>query len=255
MTEPRAEIRYEVSEGVASITLDAPQRRNALTPPMAEALVAALDEADADRDVGAIVLSGGTSFCAGADLGLLGDAGTDPAEDVNFRTIETIYAAFVRVGEAKVPTVAAVRGAAVGAGINLALAPDLRVVATDARLMSGFGRLGVHPGGGHFTLLHRAGGRETAAAMGLFGEEVSGTRAAEIGLAWRAVPDDEVEHVARTLARRVARDPELSRRAVASFHRETAQGGLPWDVAVEVERAAQMWSFRRKDGGAIRPDA
>jgi enoyl-CoA hydratase len=246
------EIRRDVTEGVATITLDAPRRRNALTPEMATELVAALDEADGDPEVGAIVLCGGASFCAGADRGLLREVGADPSEDVRFRAIETIYSAFVRVGETRVPTIAAVRGAAVGAGINLALAPDLRVVATDARLISGFTRIGIHPGGGHYVLVHRLAGREAAAAIGLFGEEIDGVRAAELGLAWRAVPDAEVEPVALALARRAARDPELSRRTVASFRRETAQGGLAWDVAVEVERPAQMWSFRR--GGANPPE-
>ena len=106
--------------------------------------------------------------------------------------------------------------------------------------------LGIHPGGGHFTLLQRAGGRETAAAMGLFGEEVDGDRAVALGLAWAAHDDEAVLESALALAGRVAHDPPLARRAVASFRRETAPGGLPWDVAVELERSPQMWSLRRR---------
>jgi enoyl-CoA hydratase len=242
-----SEIRYEVTDGVAVVTLDAPQRRNALTLAMAAELVAALDEADADETVGAVVLGGGPSFCAGADLGVLRAAGADPAEDANFQAIETIYQAFLRVGAVRTPTIAAVRGAAVGAGMNLVLAPDLRIVAHDARLLSGFGRIGVHPGGGHFVLLDRVAGREATAAMGLFGAEVSGTRAVEIGMAWQAVADDAVDAAAFELARRAARDPALARRTVASFRRETAAPGVSWDVGVEVERSPQMWSFRRQD--------
>jgi enoyl-CoA hydratase len=241
------EISYEVTDGVARITLNAPDRKNALTLPMSEELAAAVDEADGDPEVGAIVISGGVSFCAGADRGLLAETGGDPAGDSNYRAIDAVYAAFVRVGTARVPTVAAVRGAAVGAGMNLVLATDLRIVARDARLISGFARIGVHPGGGHYALLYRGAGREVAAAMGLFGEEINGVRAAETGMAWQAVDDAEVEGAALEFARRAARDPALARRMVASFRQAIAGGGLPWDVAVATERAPQMWSFRRRN--------
>ncbi len=241
-----SEIGYDLEDGVAVVTLQAPQRRNALTVAMAEELVATLDRADADESVGAVVIAGGASFCAGADLGVLGAAGADPAEDGNFRAIETIYRAFQRVGSLAVPAICAVRGAAVGAGMNLMLAADLRVVASDARLISGFQRIGAHPGGGHLHLLHRVAGRETAAAMGLFGQRLDGAEAVRTGMAWAAVDDAEVEPLARRLAAVPAADPALSRRTTASFRRETSGAGMPWDVAVEVERSAQMWSFRRR---------
>jgi enoyl-CoA hydratase len=88
--------------------------------------------------------------------------------------------------------VAAVRGAAVGAGVNLVMATDLRVIASDARLLSGFGRLRLHPGGGHFALLNRQGNREVAAAMGLFHEELDGEQAVAAGLAWMATDSADV---------------------------------------------------------------
>jgi enoyl-CoA hydratase len=244
-----SEIRYEVSDGVAVVTLDAPARRNALTVAMAAELVAALDEADGDDRIGAVVIGGGPSFCAGADRAVLAAAGADPAADGPFTDIEAIYQAFLRVGTVKTPTIAAIRGAAVGAGMNLALAPDLRVVAHDARLISGFLRIGLHPGGGHFTLLDRAAGHETAAAMGLFDAQLTGTRAVELGMAWLAVEDIAVDATAFDLAARAAADPALARRAAASFRRETNTPGTSWDVGVEVERSPQMWSMRRKDAG------
>jgi enoyl-CoA hydratase len=240
------EVRYEVVDGVAVISLDAPKRRNALTPRMAAELAGAVDEADSDDGVGAIVLRGGPSFCAGADLQTLEKVKTDPAEDVSFRTIDTIYNTFLRLGASRSPSIAAVRGAAVGAGVNLAMAADLRIIARDARLLSGFARIGVHPGGGHFALLAGASGREAAAAIGLFGCEIDGTRAAEIGLAWEAVDDGDVEPIALDLARRAARDPELARRMTTTFRQQAAAPGLPWEAAVQVERASQMWSFRRR---------
>jgi enoyl-CoA hydratase len=177
---------------------------------------------------------------------VLADAGVDPVLDTNFRNLGAVYEAFTRLGSIGLPTIAAVRGAAVGAGLNLALATDLRIVSRTARLLPGFAQIGIHPGGGHFTLLNRAAGRETAAAMGLFGEEVTGVQAVELGLAWAAYVDEQVEPEAIALAARVARDPALARHLVASFRRQTAPGGVPWDVAVEIERSPQMWSLRRK---------
>src|SRR5207249_11007365 len=94
------ELRYGVTDGVARITLDAPRRRNALTQRLAADLVAAVDRADADPGVGAILVSGGTSFCAGADRDLLAGTGPDPAGDLSYRAISGIYEAFVRLGTA-----------------------------------------------------------------------------------------------------------------------------------------------------------
>jgi enoyl-CoA hydratase len=240
------EIDYAVQDGVAVITLQAPERRNALSVEMAGALTEAAERAEADEAVGAVVVTGGAHFCAGAVRSVLADAGVDPVLDTNFRNLGAVYEAFTRLGSIGLPTIAAVRGAAVGAGLNLALATDLRIVSRTARLLPGFAQIGIHPGGGHFTLLNRAAGRETAAAMGLFGEEVTGVQAVELGLAWAAYDDEQVEPEAIALAARVARDPALARHLVASFRRQTAPGGVPWDVAVEIERSPQMWSLRRK---------
>lgn len=241
------EVRCEISDGVAVVTLAAPERRNALTVEMAAELMAAFDEIDARDDVGAAVVRGsGGSFCAGADLGVLDDAATDPLDDETQRRIDALYGSFLRVGRSRAATVAAVRGPAVGAGMNLVMATDLRIVARDARLLSGFLRIGVHPGGGHFTLLSRAAGRDAAAAVGLFGQEIDGARAAELGLAWQAVDDADVEAVALRIAGRLGSDPALARRMTASFRREAGPPATSWDVGLEVERGPQMWSFRRR---------
>jgi enoyl-CoA hydratase len=135
----------------------------------------------------------------------------------------------------------------VGAGLNLALSTDLRIVSTSARLMAGFLRIGLHPGGGYFTLSTRTAGREATAAMGLFSEEIDGARAEALGLAWRAVPDDEVEPLALELAGRAARDAELAREAARSFRTEAGPPGIGWEAALHFERATQMWSQRRRE--------
>ncbi len=233
---------------VAVITVSSPEVRNGLSPEMGGQLVAACDAVDADPAVGAVVVRGaGGTFCSGADTRRWDGMG-DPASDEAYDVISAVYDAFVRVGTLGVPTIAAVRGAAVGAGLNLMLATDLQVVAEDARLIAGFVRIGIHPGGGFFTLAGRMGGRRAAAALGLFGEEVSGRRAVELGLAWEAVPDDHVEDRALELATRAAGDPLLARRAVASFRTELGPPSVSWPAALAMERGVQMWSQRRRHG-------
>ena len=242
-----AEVRVEREGAVALLVLDAPERRNALTPAMAAELVAACDELDADTTVGAVIVTGAAgTFCAGAELATLARVAEDPAEAERYDELGAVYDAFLRVGRLRMPTIAGVRGAAVGAGLNLALVADLRVVSRDARLIAGFLRIGVHPGGGSLTMLHRLVGPEAAAAIALFGEELDGTRAHSLGLAWSVVEDGEVEAEAKRLAERAARDPALSRLVTRSLR---AEGGhrLPLDMAVEYERSAQMWSLRRRD--------
>ena len=239
-------INLERANGIAILTVDAPEVKNGLTPDMGRELMAACEEIDADQSIGAAVVRGaGGTFCSGADRRTW-DPTADQAEDTTFRNTSAVYQSFVRVGRLAVPTIAAVRGAAVGAGINLMLATDLRVVAKDARLLAGFLRIGLHPGGGFFTIAGRTAGREATAAMGLFSQEINGSRAAEIGLAWAAVPDAEVEDTALALAAEPAKDPALAREATRSFRTELGPPGIGWDAAVEFERATQMWSQRRR---------
>jgi enoyl-CoA hydratase len=239
-------VHLEKQGGVAVLTLDNPEVRNGLTPEMGRELAGLCDEIDGDDSLGAAVVRGaGGTFCSGADRRRW-TAGADQSEDQTYKALGAIYTAFVRVGSLRVPTISAVRGAAVGAGLNLVLSTDLRVVSTSARLLSGFLRIGLHPGGGFFTLSARTAGREATAAMGLFNEEIDGARAAEIGLAWRAVPDEQVEDLALELACRATRDPELAREAVRSFRTEAGPPQMPWEAAVHFERATQMWSQRRR---------
>jgi enoyl-CoA hydratase len=240
------EVLLEVDGGVAIVTLNAPDRRNALTPGMADELIATFDEVDGRSDVGALVIRAvGKSFCAGGDIKTLTDAGLDPAAPENYEGMGKIYDSFYRLGQVRVPTIAAVRGSAVGAGMNMLLAADLRIVASDARLICGFLKRGLHPGGGHFVILSRLIGREAAAAMALFGEEINGNKAVELGLAWESVDDTAVEDRAIELASRVAADPELARVAVGNFRKEVVNAAVSWEVATQFERPSQMWSMRR----------
>jgi enoyl-CoA hydratase len=239
-------VRIERRGGTALLILGAPERRNALNATLATEMVRLCDELDGDASVGCVVVYGEGYFSAGGDRAELALAGEDPTEPDRFTALGSVYRAFTRVGELQAPTIAAVVGGAVGAGMNLLLATDLRVVAQDARLLSGFARIGIHPGGGHLGLMARHAGLEAAAAMGLFGAEIDGRRAAELGLAWAAVPADQVLDTALALAEVPAADPELARRTAQSLRLSVGPPGIPWAAALELERTSQMWSMRRK---------
>jgi enoyl-CoA hydratase len=240
------EVSLEVRAGVAVITIDHSEARNALTPELADRLVSACDEIDGRADVGAAVVRGAAgTFCSGADTRRW-TADIDWAGDEGQHLISAVYRAFLRVGALEVPTIAAVRGAAVGAGLNLMLACDARIVAEDARLIAGFLRIGLHPGGGFFTLFARLAGREAAAVVALFNEQLSGSEAVERGLAWQALPDADVEARAVELATAAASDPPLARSAVGTMRAELGPPPVSWEAALAMERGLQTWSMRRR---------
>src|ERR1700760_195807 len=186
--------------GVARLTLNDPDRRNAVTRGMRDALLEAFDALEDGDAAKAVVITGaGSSFCSGADLGDLASATS--------ASLRYIYDAFLRVASSPLPTIAAVNGPAVGAGLNLALACDLRVASRSARFATGFVRVGLHPGGGNSWLLERAVGQQMMVAMTLFSEVLDGPAAAHYGLALRCVEDEALDDAAVEIARRVVHAP------------------------------------------------
>jgi enoyl-CoA hydratase len=119
-------------------------------------------------------------------------------------------------------------------------------VTPDAVLDSGFLARGIHPGGGHLTLLGRRVGYQQAAAMSLLGRVLSGTEAVERGLAYAAFPAGELLPTAMDLVALAAKDPQLTRKVKQSLTLELGAGPVSWPAAVEIERGAQMWSMARK---------
>lgn len=226
------EVRTETTDGVAVLTLSNPERRNAMNLEMSGKLVAALDACAADGSVGAIVITGDDpAFCAGGDLGELATADPD--------VLKRVYAGFLAVAEHPLPTVAAVNGAAVGAGINLALACDVRLAGPRARFDSRFLPLGLHPGGGYTWMAQRVLGYQRAAAMTLFGEVMDAAEAARTGLVHRVA--DDVLAAAVELAGRAAALPRDLVVTTKASMRLTA-GMTTQAQAVEVEVRAQAAS-------------
>ncbi len=178
-----ARVRTDITDRVAVVTLDDPERRNALDLDFVGEISEAFDALEADDGVGAVVVTGAPpAFCAGADLSHLGSSQEEG--------LLAIYEGFLRVGRCPLPTNAAVNGAAVGAGMNLALVCDLRLAGRRAKFDSRFLQLGIHPGGGHTWMFRRIAGPQAVAATVLFGEVLDGEAAERCGLAWRCVDDD-----------------------------------------------------------------
>lgn len=230
-------VHTSITDRVAVLTLSYPERRNALTIELSAKLADAVHAAQADVGVGAIVVTGeDPAFCAGGDLGEL--AAAEPA------TLHTVYAGFLAVARCELPTIAAVNGAAVGAGLNLALATDLRLAGPHARFDSRFLQLGLHPGGGYTWMVQRLLGPQGAAALTLFGEVLDAAEAARIGLVHRVV-DDVVGAAVEMGARAAAVNRDL---AIATKGTLRLTAGLDNQAAaVEVEVRAQAESVRSDD--------
>lgn len=230
-------VRCEIADGVAVVTLDDPERRNALNLEMVDEIVATMDKIEADEGVGAVVVTGAPpAFCAGADLSHLGSS---QREGLN-----SVYEGFLRIGRSPLPTIAAVNGAAVGAGMNLALVCDVRVAARRAKFDTRFMQLGLHPGGGHTWMFRRIAGPQAVFATVVFGEILNGEEAERVGLVWKCVDDDQLLDVAREMAGRAAAAPrELVMKTKASIQDMAGIDDHPAAVARELE--PQLWSVKQ----------
>lgn len=227
----------DIADGVATLTLNNPDERNTLTAAMVAEILAAMDVIEADEAVGAVVVTGTPpAFCAGANLGNLAEAdGT---------SLGNIYEGFLRIARSPLPTIAAVNGAAVGAGMNLALGCDVRLAARRAKFDTRFLQIGIHPGGGHTWMLRRIAGPQATMAAVVFGEVLDGAEAERVGLAYRCVDDDALLTEAHTMAARAASVPrELV--VVTKTTIEDMADVTEHAAAIERELEPQLWSTRQ----------
>lgn len=239
-------LRVERHEAVALVVFDDPERRNAMTEAMGRALASVVSRLGADDSVRAVVLTGaGTAFSAGGDLAMLEDkaragraAPGGAARAANQAFMREFYALFLSLRELPQPTVAALGGAAIGAGLAVALACDLRIAARDAKLGLNFTRLGIHPGMGSSWALPRLVGPAHAADLLLTGRLVDGTEAERIGLVNRAVPRDEVLPVALGLAAEIAANGPLAVRGTRRALQRTGAASLAEQLEYEAEQQA-----------------
>lgn len=228
------------SEGVRVLSLDDPDRRNALSPELQTELGAAIDVVAGDDATRVLVVTGrGSAFCAGADLpALFGDTGRDTA--TIRKDLRRIYDSFLRLRRLEIPTVAAVNGPAVGAGLNLAMACDIRIAGPDAKFGVTFTHLGLHPGGGCTWFLTEVLGRQRAFALIMDGGTLTADEALRLGLVLDVVVDPVEASLER--ARRWAKIAPLLARDIK--HATEIAENVGFDETLDFEAWAQAASTR-----------
>jgi len=233
-------IRYAVREDVAILQLDRPDVMNALSTQMRAEITDAATRAPAEARV--LVLTGkGRAFCSGQDLG---DSNSIAATDLE-RTLRDEYVPMIRaVAECPVPTIAAVNGAAAGAGANLALAADVVIASEEAVFLQAFARIGLIPDAGGTYLLPRQIGLARAMGTALFAEPVPAKQAASWGMIWAAVPEDAFAEAWWARARQLASGPTATYRNIKRALREGMANDFEQQLLLEAQLQGELGETR-----------
>lgn len=240
-------IQYEVADAVATITLNRPEAMNALTTPMMDEMKAALKAADKDNNVRAVLLTGaGKGFCSGADLAAIQ---ANPNVPITEYLRDGLNALAAQIRGLDKPVIAAINGAAAGAGTSIALACDLRVASENASFVfAAFANIGLMPDGGLTYLLQRAVGTAKALELALLADAKNRLNAAD-ALAWgvvsRVVPHDTLMQEAHALAGKLAAMPTKAIAATKRAIYRAAERDLA--DAADYEARMQAVMFKTED--------
>jgi 2-(1,2-epoxy-1,2-dihydrophenyl)acetyl-CoA isomerase len=241
MSQAAAPLLTDLHEGVQTLTLNQPDRYNALSRAMIRALTDAVRAAERDDGIRALVVTGaGTGFCSGADISefQMSDGGPDAGTDLRQQYNPLI----TRLHALEKPVIAAINGVAAGAGLSVALACDLRYAAESARLVVAFVRLGLVPDAGLTYFLPRLVGPGKTLELAWSGDPVGAQEAFDLGIVNKLVPDDQLLAHTQDLAARLARGPAkaiaLIKRAINQSHE------LPLDRVLELEASYQTIAAR-----------
>ncbi|HVN87557.1 MAG TPA: enoyl-CoA hydratase-related protein [Candidatus Binatia bacterium] len=196
-------------DGVVTLTFNRPDTRNSMTPAMGEEVVAAVEDIRTDATARVFVLTGaGKSFSSGGDLGMLardsGAAPRDHAAPSMAGSPRDFYTRYLAIRRLAIPTIAAINGHAIGAGLCIALACDLRIAVADAKMGMTFAKLGIHPGMGATYFLPRLIGTARAAELFFTGRVIDAVEAERLGVITRAVPREQFGEAVRALAGEIA---------------------------------------------------
>ena len=242
-------VRYEQDGGIVVLTLNEPRTRNALSPAIAEALVGYIDRINADLSVGCVIVTGeGAGFSSGGNVKVMAErtglfSGT-PAE-IRRGYLQGIQRVPLAMYALEAPSIAAVNGAAVGAGCDLATMCDIRIAARGATFAESFLRVGLVSGDGGAWFLPRAVGMSKALEMTFTGEFIDAAEALRIGLVSKVVEDDKLMDEARALAGRIAAQPVHSLRLTKRLLRDSQQVSLP--IALEMASSMQALAQHTAD--------
>ncbi|MEM1232669.1 MAG: enoyl-CoA hydratase-related protein [Pseudomonadota bacterium] len=233
-------IKYRERGGLALITLDRPEVMNALNAQMRAEITHAVKAAG--RSARVIVLTGaGRAFCSGQDLGTGGNAANLDLE----RTLRDEYVPMIyAISNAPVPTIAAVNGAAAGAGANLALAADVVIAAESAYFLQAFTRIGLIPDAGGTWLLPRQMGLAKAMGAALFADRISARQASDWGMIWESVPDDVFTEHWKARAAHLAQGPTLAYRHIKTALRVSDANSLDEQMTLEARLQGECGDSR-----------
>ncbi|MGY6501605.1 MAG: enoyl-CoA hydratase/isomerase family protein [Acidimicrobiales bacterium] len=224
-------VLYEVADHIATITLNRPDRMNAISVDMLRQLATRLEQADLDEQVRVVIITGaGRAFCAGLDIkdamagtGIGGSSGSSGGlRHQTTRNLPTI-----ELFEMDTPVIGVINGAAAGYGLDLALGCDIRLVADDAKIITGFAKRGVVPESGGTWYLPRLLGWAKAAEIGFMGRDLTGAEAAEMGLANAAMPSDELLPTAHDWAATIAANAPLAVQSMKRLFRHGLTQDFP----------------------------
>jgi 2-(1,2-epoxy-1,2-dihydrophenyl)acetyl-CoA isomerase len=234
--------------GVAVLTLNRPDRLNALNKDLAVTLNAALTSISTDKHVSIVVLTGaGRAFCAGGDLAVIGKGHQDNDMSDLEPLLRSGMQSVLKMRTMRQPVIAAVNGPAAGAGMNIALAADLRIASETATFGQNFVNVGLFPDYGGTYFLPEIVGPAKAAEMFYTGEMIDAKTALELGIVNHVVPATELEATAKALARKLADGPHLAIQSVKQVLYGSKRDELVKALELEVEQ--QMKCFRSKDCG------
>lgn len=238
-----ADIEVTRAEAIATVTLNRPHRKNAVTGDMWAQLAETFRSLSADADIRCVVITGaGGEFCSGADLAAREGSGRPVHQLAAMRSVNDAALALHRMPQ---PTIAKVRGVAVGAGCNMALGCDLVVASENARFSEIFAKRGLSVDFGGTWLLPRRVGLHRAKELALFGDIISAADASEMGLVNRVLPDGELDAFVDGWARRLAAGPPI---ALALTKRMLNNAmNVTMEEALDDEGAAQTVNFGTKD--------
>ena len=243
-------LEFAVENGIATLTMNRPEKLNAFTGEMLMGMVAALDECDGREDVRAVILTGaGRGFSSGGDIGGMGEDHDSRPHVTKTRIWEEIQAFPKRAARFEKPLIAAVNGAAIGGGMDLALACDIRIAGESARFAETYAKIGLLPGGGGAYFLPRLVGKARALELLWTADFLDAAGALEIGLVNHVYPDDQLMAEATKLATRIAAMPPLSIRLI----KRTVNQSLESDMATAFDLVSSHIAIAR--AGHDHPEA
>lgn len=241
-------IKFEVREGnVGVLTFNRPEALNALSVKLADEFPRALKDAEESGARVLVITGEGRAFCAGGDLREMKQIAEQEGRIEAFfeEPLRLLHECVIQLRELKIPVIASVNGVCAGAGTNFALACDIVIAAESASFNQGFVKIGLTPDCGGTYILPKLVGPKIAAELLMTGDTVSATRAAEIGMINRVVPDDELVNATMTFAKKLAAGPTAALARIRHMIDQSAVSNFKTQLGVEHQ--SQIQSAQSKD--------